>query len=93
VTAAERAQLGHDPCGGRLLFAIKEAVYKTVHPLDGLFLDHHDVEVSLVAGTATVRNGRTVSFRYCVDNRIVALAFIPMPSAPTSLSMGRTFIL
>ena len=59
ATPAERKAIANDPCGGRLLFAIKEAVYKAVHPLDGVFLEHHDVEVNLVAGTAAVRGGRT----------------------------------
>ena len=61
---------------GRLLFSIKEAIYKAVYPLDGTFLDHHDVEVDLPAGTATVRKGRVVPFRYCVATHIMALAFV-----------------
>src|SRR6187455_258976 len=76
ATANERETIQDDPCGGRLLFAVKEAIYKTVYPLDGVFLDHHDVEVGLSAGTAVIRNERTVRFRYCVAPRIVVLAFI-----------------
>jgi 4'-phosphopantetheinyl transferase EntD len=79
ATAKERDRIQDDPCRGRLLFAIKEAVYKAVYPLDRTFLDHHDVEVSLVDGTATVRNGRVVRFRHGVASHIVALAFIPAP--------------
>jgi 4'-phosphopantetheinyl transferase EntD len=81
ATARERGEVHDDPCHGRLLFSIKEAIYKAVYPLDRVFLDHHDVEVSLSAGggTALVRNGRTVSFQYCVAPRIVVLAFIPAP--------------
>ena len=75
-------QCADDPFRGRLLFSVKEAIYKAVYPLDRMFLDHHDVEVSLsAAGTAVVRNGRAVRFRYCVASRIVALAFIPAPRA------------
>ena len=66
ATATEREGIQDDPLRGRLLFSIKEAVYKAVYPLDRMFLDHHDVEVSLAAGTAVVRNGRVVRFRYCV---------------------------
>jgi 4'-phosphopantetheinyl transferase EntD len=77
ATAKERETIQDDPCGGRLLFAVKEAIYKAVYPLDGVFLDHHDVEVSLSAGTAAIRNERTIRFRYCVAPRIVVLAFIP----------------
>ena len=40
-------ELQDDPCHGRLLFSVKEAIYKAVYPLDRTFLDHHDVEVSL----------------------------------------------
>jgi 4'-phosphopantetheinyl transferase EntD len=77
ATANERQQIAADPCGGRLLFAAKEAVYKAVHPLDRIFLEHHDVEVSLVDRKAVVRsNGRTVELRFCVSSHLVALAFI-----------------
>lgn len=83
ATATERQMIQDDPFRGRLLFAIKEAVYKAVYPLDGVFLDHHDVEVSLPSGAATVRGRRVVSFRYCVARHIVVLAFISaLPTAP-----------
>ena len=77
ATAAEQHRIHDDPYGGRLLFSVKEAVYKAVNPLDGVFLDHHDVEVDLAGRTAAIRNGRTVSFRCCVAPRIVTLAFVP----------------
>ena len=76
ATSGERDRIADDPLQGRLLFAIKEAVYKSVHPLDGVFLEHHDVEVNLAAGTAAVRTGRTVRFRYGLSTHIVVLAFI-----------------
>jgi 4'-phosphopantetheinyl transferase EntD len=81
ATMKEREALHADLFHGRLLFSIKEAVYKAVYPLDGMFLDHHDVEVDLSSGSATVQQGRVVSFRYCVAPRIVSLAFIPAHSA------------
>jgi 4'-phosphopantetheinyl transferase EntD len=77
ATPTERAAMRGAPVGGRLLFAIKEAVYKAAYPLDRLFLDHHDVEVDLAAQTATIGNGRTVSFVYGHTSHIVALALIP----------------
>jgi 4'-phosphopantetheinyl transferase EntD len=77
ATAKERDRIQDDPCQGRLLFAVKEAIYKAVYPLDGTFLDHHDVEVSLATGRAMVRNGREVHFRYHVASHIVVLAPIP----------------
>jgi 4'-phosphopantetheinyl transferase EntD len=76
ATATERERAHDEPLHGRLLFSIKEAIYKAVYPLDGTFLDHHDVEVDLAGGTAAVRHGRVVRFRYCVATHIVALAFI-----------------
>jgi 4'-phosphopantetheinyl transferase EntD len=63
------------------LFAVKEAVYKAVFPLDGTFLEHHDVEVDAAASRAVVRGGRMVSIRYSVTTSIVALAFVPRPAA------------
>ncbi len=76
ATASERATIAGDPYRGLLLFTIKEAVYKSVYPLDGTFLEHHDVEVNFAAGTAALRNGRAVPFRYSLSSHIVALAFI-----------------
>ena len=76
ITENERRSIADDPCGGRLLFSIKESVYKAIYPLDGAFLDHQDIEVCLASKTAIVRNGRIVNFRYCIAAHIVALAFI-----------------
>jgi 4'-phosphopantetheinyl transferase EntD len=76
ATASELKKMTDHPCGGRLLFAIKEAVYKSVFPLDETFLEHHDVEVDFVAGVAAIRTGRAVQFRYSLSSRIVVLAFI-----------------
>jgi 4'-phosphopantetheinyl transferase EntD len=81
ATARERERASYDPFRGRLLFSIKEAIYKAVYPLDGVFLDHHDVEVNVDDGTATVRRGRVVRFRHCVAGHIVVLAFIPARAA------------
>jgi 4'-phosphopantetheinyl transferase EntD len=76
ATNKERQTLDADPYQGRLLFVIKEAIYKAVHPLDGIFLEHHDVEVDIVSRTATTRTGRRVDFRFSLSTRIVALAFV-----------------
>ena len=75
----ERAAMRDLPLEGRLLFSIKEAVYKAAYPLDRVFLDHHDVEVDLAARTATIRNGRTVPFVYGHTSHIIVLAFVPAP--------------
>jgi 4'-phosphopantetheinyl transferase EntD len=74
ATAAEKAQLGEDPLRGRLLFAAKEAVYKALYPLDGQFLEFHDIEADLESGTASVKGKRQVDVGYCMSTHIVALA-------------------
>jgi 4'-phosphopantetheinyl transferase EntD len=79
ATLRECEQIGDDPGRSRLLFCIKEAVYKAVYPLDRTFLDHHDVEVDFATGTAVTCSGRAVYFRHRVSTHIVALAFIPAP--------------
>jgi 4'-phosphopantetheinyl transferase EntD len=76
ATERERADIERSPLQGRLLFAIKEAVYKAAYPLDRTFLEHHDVEVDLAARTAETRYGRTVPFRYGVSSHIAVLAFV-----------------
>jgi 4'-phosphopantetheinyl transferase EntD len=79
ATARERAALQGAATQGRLLFSIKEAVYKAVYPLDRAFLDHQDVEVDFAARQATVRNGRAVRFVYGHTSHVLVLAFIPAP--------------
>jgi 4'-phosphopantetheinyl transferase EntD len=61
---------------GRLLFTAKEAVFKAVHPLDNVFLEHHDVEVDFDARKATVRGGRILDLRFCISASLVTIAFI-----------------
>jgi 4'-phosphopantetheinyl transferase EntD len=74
ATARERLALADDPTRGRLLFAAKEAVFKAAHPLDGIFLEFHDIEVDLATRTARTRNGHGLRLRYCLAPRIVVLA-------------------
>jgi 4'-phosphopantetheinyl transferase EntD len=77
ATPRERRAIAGDPFRGRLLFVAKEAVYKSVYPLDQTFLDHHDVEVDLVQRRAVVRNGRSVELRFVISTHLIALAFLP----------------
>jgi 4'-phosphopantetheinyl transferase EntD len=74
ATPCEQRMIGADPLGGKRLFAAKEAVYKATHPRDGVFLEFHDIEVDLGAGTATTRTGRVLMLRSCVASHIVVLA-------------------
>jgi 4'-phosphopantetheinyl transferase EntD len=77
ATARERLMLGRDAAAGRLLFAAKEAVYKAVNPRDGRFLEYHDIDVDLAAGSARVRNGDTLMLRTATGGaHAMALAVI-----------------
>jgi len=73
-TPRERAMIAGHALAGRALFAAKEAVYKAVNPIDGVFLEHHDVEVELARDLAVVRGGRTVTLRWAYSPRILAIA-------------------
>jgi 4'-phosphopantetheinyl transferase EntD len=77
ATAAERRRICDDPLRARLLFAVKEAVYKAVYPLDRRFLEHHDVDVCLNTCKALVQGGRVINFRVSTATHIVALATVP----------------
>ena len=63
---------------GRLLFSIKEAVYKALCGIDGVLLGFHDIEIELgrAEGCATVSRRRRVPFAYVTRPRIVALAYL-----------------
>jgi 4'-phosphopantetheinyl transferase EntD len=77
ATPRERQRLHGAPWTGRLLFVAKEAVYKAVHPVDSVFLEHHDVEVDFESHKAVIRGGRIVELRFCVASHLVAIAFLP----------------
>jgi 4'-phosphopantetheinyl transferase EntD len=76
ATRREQSSLDASVYGGRLLFVVKEAVFKAVADLDHIFLDHHDVEVDLTRHEAVIRNGRRVELRFCIATHLVALAFV-----------------
>jgi 4'-phosphopantetheinyl transferase EntD len=78
VTPRERRVVDDDPVRARLLFAAKEAVYKAIYPLDGVFLEFGDIEVDLATAIATTRMGRNLTLRSCVSSHIVALALAQM---------------
>jgi 4'-phosphopantetheinyl transferase EntD len=74
ATARERLVLYRNPGVGRLLFAAKEAVYKAINPVDGVFLEYHDIEVDLAGRRATTRTGRTLCLDMVCTAHVVALA-------------------
>jgi 4'-phosphopantetheinyl transferase EntD len=76
ATQSERHGIEDDLVKAKLLFVVKEAVYKAVFPLDRVFLEFGDIEVDVAARTATTRSGRALSLRSCVSSHIVALALV-----------------
>jgi 4'-phosphopantetheinyl transferase EntD len=76
ATPKERLRISSYRYIGRLLFTAKEAVYKAVHPLDNVFLEHHDVEIDFDARKAIVRGQRVLDLRFCISRCLVTIAFI-----------------
>jgi 4'-phosphopantetheinyl transferase EntD len=76
ATATERARYSTAVLERRILFCAKEAVFKALYPLCGLFLDFHDIEIDLDAGSARVRNAHSVNISFTEAPRVVALAVI-----------------
>ena len=64
--------------GSRLLFAVKEAVYKATFPLDGCVLGFEDIAVDFEAGNAATSSGQQLTVRFAISPRILALAY-PAP--------------
>jgi 4'-phosphopantetheinyl transferase EntD len=61
--------------GDKALFSIKEAVFKTVYPRDGRFLDFHEVAVTRHTRTARTNYGRVVHWRVTTLPRVLAIAW------------------
>lgn len=80
ATLSEQDQLRGDLLAARQLFCIKEAVFKACHPLDGRFLDHHDVVVQFDRLLATTCTGRTLMVHTSVQPRILAVTVVPIQS-------------
>jgi len=78
ATPSEQNQLCGDLIAARLLFCIKEAVYKATHPRDGLFLEHHDVEVQMEGMVARTRSGHCLQIYVSRRPRLVALTTLPV---------------
>jgi 4'-phosphopantetheinyl transferase EntD len=76
ATNKEIDELDGNVLGFKLLFCVKEAVYKATNVIDGEYLDHHDVEFSFKSNIATVRMRRQVRVQTLTWPRFVALAII-----------------
>lgn len=77
VVTTSRDRLGGLEPGitGRILFAVKEAVYKASFPLNGRVLGFEDIAVDLEAGEAVTSHGIRSSVRFSVAAKILALAY------------------
>ena len=80
ATSREQRAIADNQLGAKLLFAIKEAVYKAAYPLDHEFLDFHDIEVDLAHRLATTRTGRTLALHWCVLSHVLVVATIQKTS-------------
>ena len=76
ATPGEREQLRGDLISARLLFCIKEAVFKATNPVDGVFLEHPDVEVSLASSVALTSSGHSLRLYTMMRPRLIALALL-----------------
>jgi 4'-phosphopantetheinyl transferase EntD len=59
----------------RIVFCVKEAVYKAAFPTDGIILGYEDISVDLETGQAFTSTGRRLQFAFCEAPRAVALAW------------------
>jgi 4'-phosphopantetheinyl transferase EntD len=80
ATPREQRVIADNPLGAKLLFAIKEAVYKAAYPLDRQFLDFHDIDVDLAGRLATTRAGRTLALHWRVFSHVLVVATVQKPS-------------
>ncbi|MGD1839209.1 MAG: 4'-phosphopantetheinyl transferase family protein [Nitrososphaeraceae archaeon] len=74
ATSREQHVISDNPLRAKLLFSIKEAVYKAAYPLDHDLLDFHDIEVDFASRLATTRSGRTFTLRWCVFSHVLVVA-------------------
>ena len=80
ATPGEQRAISSNLLEAKLLFAIKEAVYKAAYPLDHGFLDFHDIEVDLAGRLATTRVGRTFTLHWCVLSHVLVVATVQKAS-------------
>jgi 4'-phosphopantetheinyl transferase EntD len=80
ATPSELHAIADNPLVAKILFVIKEAVYKATYPLDHEFLDFHDIEVDLANRIATTRTGRTLALHWCVFSHVLVVATIQKAS-------------
>jgi len=75
ATPDEQRALGDNLLRGKVLFCVKEAVFKTVNPLDRRFLAFGDIIVDQVSGLARTSYGRVVRWRAVTQPRVLVVAW------------------
>lgn len=78
LTDTEARAIDKAPISAHLFFSIKEAVYKAVHPVDGVFLDFKDVELDISTGTARTFYGRTARWSAASSPMLMSVAWISL---------------
>lgn len=76
ATPEEQQRYAPDLLSSRLLFVVKEAVYKAVNPIDRVPLGFQDIQVDLEAMTCRTTSGWEVGIRYITGPSICALAVL-----------------
>ena len=71
----ERAAFRRESYGAKMLFSIKEAVFKAVHPQDGAMLDFLDIHIDRKSQTARTSYGRVIEWRIASSPRVLATAW------------------
>lgn len=90
VLTAQEA--GHGARSGRLVFAIKEAVFKATNPLDGIFLDFADIVVDFATKIAVTATGHHLHFATTASDHIIALAWLPRAGSDPQPPVSRSWI-
>jgi 4'-phosphopantetheinyl transferase EntD len=88
ATAKERRRYPASVIESRILFVIKESIYKALNPIDGVFLDFKDVEVDLDTKRGQTRYGRNIEINFVTARHILAISFEPASECPGMTAAG-----
>jgi 4'-phosphopantetheinyl transferase EntD len=75
ATPKERGRYPASVTESRILFVIKESIYKALNPIDGLFLDFQDIEIDLDTKRGQTRHGRSIEIDFISSPYVVAISF------------------
>ena len=75
VATPDEQRASDDPLQAKVLFCVKEAVFKAVNPLDRRFLGFDEIVVDHASGLARTAYGRVVRWRSVAQPRVLAVAW------------------